>query len=99
MAVIAGVCGVNYLIRLIRFTLLGALNLVPWGWANLGSDPGFLQNLAWFEFGLITAMILIFSAIGLCYILLREGVNFLAGRTIGMTMTANSFWTLVGCLV
>ncbi|SEK57660.1 hypothetical protein SAMN05421666_0918 [Roseovarius nanhaiticus] len=96
---IAIICGINYLIRLFSISVLGISQWYPDSWRQMTVDEAaFLEALAWFEFGVVTVLILIISSSCLVFIYLRESVKFLVGGRPNMTMNATSFWTMLGLL-
>jgi len=56
----------------------------------------YFASLAWGEFYVVAAGILFLVGMGLLYIFLREGVNFLTGGRRKMVMSASSIWVLGG---
>ncbi len=100
MRAIAIICGINYLMRLFSISFLGVFRLYPDSWRQMAVDEAeFLEVLAWFEFGVVTAIILIITSLCLVFIYLREIMNFMNGGWSSVTMNASSFWTMLGMLV
>lgn len=100
MGGIAIFCGINYFTRLFSISFLGIFQLYPDSWRLMTVDETmFLKVLAWFEFGLISALILIIALLCLVFVYVRETVKFLIGGRPSMTMNATSFWTMLGLLV
>lgn len=94
------ICGINYLMRLFSISFLGVFRWYPDSWRQMAVDEAvFLEVLAWFEFGAITALILIIALVCLLFIYLREIVKFITGGRSNVTMNATSFWTMLGMLV
>jgi len=94
------ICGINYLMRLFSISFLGVFRWYPDSWRQMAVDETvFLEVLAWLEFGVITALILIIASLCLAFIYLREIVKFIAGGWSNVTMNATSFWTMLGMLV
>lgn len=94
------ICGINYFIRLFAISFLGILQWYPDSWRRMTIDEAvFLEALAWFEFGVVTALILIIASSFLIPVCLREAVKFLIGGRATMTMNGTSFWIMLGSLV
>jgi len=99
MCGVAVICGINYFMRLSSISFLGVFRWYPESWQQVSVDEDkFLEMLAWFEFSVITALILITASICLIFIYFREIVSFIFRGRCAVTISATSFWTMLGML-
>lgn len=93
------ICGINYVMRLFSISFIGVFRWYPDGWRQMAVDEAkFLKMLAWFEFGMITGLILIIASVCLAFIYLREVVKFIIGGWSNVTMNRTSFWLMLWSL-